>query len=141
MGLIATYLLDTNVVSELAKRAPDRGVESRVRARQTACAIGAPTIEELAFGVARLPASAKRDMLAGWLEGVSAGFVLLPYDANCAMWLGREWARLAALGRPAPRTDGEIAAIAILNDLTLVTRNAADFRSFAGLRVESWFVA
>lgn len=139
--MIATYLLDTNVVSELARRAPHRGVESRVRAHQSGCAIGAPTIEELAFGVARLPASAKRDMLAGWLEGAIAGFIVFPYDANCALWLGRERARLGALGRPAPRTDGEIAAIAILNDVTLVTRNVADFRSFAGLRVESWFVA
>jgi predicted nucleic acid-binding protein len=35
--------------------------------------------------------------------------------------------------------DGQIAAIAAVNDLVLVTRNVRDFSGFAGLDVESWF--
>jgi tRNA(fMet)-specific endonuclease VapC len=135
----AAYLLDTNVVSELARRVPHGGVEARVRVHQEACALAAPTVEELAFGVARFADSARRAMLERWLEGIAAAFLLLPYDDRCAFWLGRERARLAALGAPAPRADGEIAAVAVCNGLTLVTRDTADFARFAGLRLENWF--
>lgn len=133
------FLLDTNVISELAKQTPDPGVENQILSMQTACALAAPTIEELAFGVARLPRSTRRDMLERWLEGVLQQFVLLPYDQQAALWLGRERARLAAAGLPAPRTDGEIAAVAVAHGLTLVTRNQADFTNFSGLKLGNWF--
>ena len=55
------YLLDTNIVSELARHRPDAGGERRVLAGQQACALAAVTGEELAFGVARLPAVQKRE--------------------------------------------------------------------------------
>lgn len=139
MGLNAIYLLDTNILSELAKREPSAAVERRLAAHQFQCAVGAPTIEELAFGVQRLPPSSKRDMLGLWLDQVLNNFVLLPFDHYCALWLGRERARLAATGKPAPRADGGIAAIAAVNELVLVTRNTADFENFSGLRLENWF--
>ena len=139
MGLSAVYLLDTNILSELAKREPSAAVAQRLAAHQFQCAVGAPTIEELTFGIHRLPPSPKRDMLGLWLDQILNSFVLLPYDHYCAMWLGRERARLATAGKPAPRTDGEIAAIAAVNELVLVTRNTADFINFAGLRLENWF--
>ncbi len=139
MGLTATYLLDTNIISELARRQPDAGVELRIQTHERICAIAAPTVEELAYGVARLPASRKRDMLEYWLEEVVSRFILLPYDSRCAIWLGRERARLTALGRPTPRADGEIAATAVANGLILATRNVADFRDFADLKLENWF--
>jgi tRNA(fMet)-specific endonuclease VapC len=139
MGLTAVFLLDTNVVSELAKRVPAPAVEARVKTHERVCAVAAPTVEELAFGIARLPPSRKRHMLGRWLEGVVARFAVLPYDARAALWLGAERARLAAAGRSAPRADGEIAAVAVVNDLVLVTRDSGDFRNFAGLKVEDWF--
>ncbi|NTV94992.1 MAG: type II toxin-antitoxin system VapC family toxin [Thiobacillus sp.] len=135
------FLLDTNVISELAKIQPDLGVETQVLARQADCALAAPTVEELCFGVARLPKSARRDMLERWLEGVLQQFTLLPIDYRAALWLGRERARLASEGSPAPRADGEIAAVAVVNGLTLITRNQKDFANFEGLRVDSWFTA
>ena len=135
----AVYLLDTNILSELAKREPNAAVERRLAAHQFQCAVSAPTIEELTFGVQRLPPSPKREMLGSWLDQILNSFALLPYDHYCAIWLGRERARLAATGKPAPRTDGEIAAIAAVNELVLVTRNTADFANFSGLRLENWF--
>lgn len=140
MGLSAIYLLDTNILSELAKREPCAAVERRLAAHQFQCAVGATTIEELAFGIHRLPPSPKRDMLDVWLDQMLNSLVLLPYDHYCALWLGRERARLATSGKPAPRADGEIAAIAAVNELVLVTRNTADFANFSGLRLENWFV-
>ncbi len=133
------YLLDTNVISELAKPRPDPGVDQRVLKEQTTCALAAPTVEELTYGIARLPPSRKRQMLERWLEGVLDAFTLLPFDAASARWLGLERARLGGVGTPAPRTDGEIAAIATTHRLTLVTRNLSDFTCFQGLRLENWF--
>ena len=114
-------------------------MERRVIARQAACAIAAATVEEQAFGVARMAASAKREMLEVWLAEIMGQFAILPYDEKAAIWLGRERARLAAAGQPAPRTDGEIASVAATNGLILVTRNLADFQGFRDVRAENWF--
>ena len=133
------YLLDTNVVSELAKQSPHSGVAAKVIAHQSSCALAAPTVEELRFGVARLPGGRRREMLELWLDGILQRFALLPYDHRAALWLGRERARLAACGLPAPRADGEVAAVAMANGLTLITRNQVDFANFEGLAMEDWF--
>jgi tRNA(fMet)-specific endonuclease VapC len=71
-------------------------------------------------------------------EVVREAFPILPYDELAAAWHGRERARLEALGRPAPYVDGQIAAIAHVNDLVLVTANAGDFAHFEELKVEDW---
>jgi tRNA(fMet)-specific endonuclease VapC len=47
-------------------------------------------------------------------------------------------ARLAAAGNSAPFVDGQIAAIAKVNRLILVTRNVNDFSMFSGLKVQNW---
>lgn len=140
MGLSITYLLDTNILSEMAKREPCLAVVQRLEQHEFQCAIGAPTIEELSFGIYRLPPSAKRDMLSLWLDEILNDFILLPYDHHCGFWLGRERARQTAIGKTTPHTDGEIAAIAAVNELTLVTRNTVDFQNFGALRMENWFV-
>jgi len=44
------------------------------------------------------------------------------------------------LGKPSAFADGQIAAIAKVNDLILVTRNITDFRYFAGIEIENWFM-
>jgi tRNA(fMet)-specific endonuclease VapC len=62
----------------------------------------------------------------------------LAYDARAAEWHARERVRLEAAGRPMPYADGQIAAIAMVNGLTLVTANVRDFRRVDGLRVEDW---
>ncbi len=132
------YLLDTNVVSELTKPQPDAAVVMTFRQRESECAISAITLEELAFGGALLQSPQRRAWFAEWLAGLSARLPVLPFDATAALWLGRERARLQTLGRPAPRTDGEIAAVAVTQVLTLVTRNRRDFAGFEGLQVQGW---
>ena len=63
---------------------------------------------------------------------------VLDYTNTAAEWHARERARLVARGQTPPILDGQIAAVAAVNDLTLVTFNVRDFNRFEGLRVESW---
>ncbi len=69
---------------------------------------------------------------------MQATFPILPYDEAAATWHGHERARLDALGQPAPYVDGQIAAIARVNGLAVVTTNTKDFARFKGLQVENW---
>ena len=87
----------------------------------------------------RLPESRRREAIERYLEDVVlASFPILDYDRATAEWHARERVRLEAAGKTPPFVDGQIAAIACVNDLVLVTANRADFRGFKGLRVESW---
>lgn len=132
------YLLDTNVVSELTKAMPSEAVIKTLQKHEAACAICAPTLEEFVFGCARLQPGARQAWFRRWLDGLMTRIAVLPYDMKAALWLGQERARLAGLGRPAPRMDGEIAAVAVTNGLTLVTRNGRDFEGFLGLSLNDW---
>ncbi len=63
---------------------------------------------------------------------------ILDYDRAAAEWHASERARLAAKGETPPFVDGQIAAIARVHDLMLVTFNAGDFKRFEGIRVLTW---
>lgn len=110
-----------------------------LRAHEHEAAIPAPVWHELRFGCARLPPSRRRDAIRRYIEDVVLScFPVLEYDRRAADWHAVERARLTAQGRPPPFVDGQIAAIAVVNNLTLVTSNARDFRAFEELRVQSW---
>lgn len=133
------YLLDTNIVSTPASKTPDAAVVQRLEIHGAECAIPAPVWHELTYGCRRLAAGKRRATLEAYLEEVvRQSFPILPYDEVAAAWHGRERARLEALGRPAPYVDAQIAAIAHVNDLVLVTANARDFARFRDLKVENW---
>jgi tRNA(fMet)-specific endonuclease VapC len=63
---------------------------------------------------------------------------VLPYDSQAALWHATERARLEAAGKPVPTVDSQLAAIAVVNGLTLVTRNLRDFARFADLSCVNW---
>ena len=84
---------------------------------------------------------ARKRHLLRYLEQALRPLAVLPYDGKAALWHAEERARLTAQGRTPPYVDGQIAAIAKTNDLTLVTRNTSDFVHFADLRVENWFAS
>lgn len=133
------FLLDTNVTSEPALQAPNARLLRRLKEEAHQCAIAAPIWHELVFGVKRMSRGKRRNELQTYLnEVVQASFPILPYDEAAASWHGEERARLEKLGKPAPFVDGQIAAIAFVNGLQLVTNNAKDFRRFKGLGVVSW---
>jgi predicted nucleic acid-binding protein len=125
-----SYLLDTNVVSELRKR-PDRvdpGVLDWARGQRAAdLYISVVTILEVELGVARVERRDREQgsVLRAWLEsGVLAGFAgrILPVDIEIAR-------RAAHLHVPDPRPerDAYIAATADIHGMTVVTRRLADF--------------
>lgn len=133
------FLLDTSVVSAPVAKVPHPKIVRRLEAHGHECAIAAPVWHELTFGCSRLPRGARRTALEAYLEEVvQASFPILPYDEAAAAWHGRERARLEARGASAPFVDGQIAAIARVNGLVLVTLNTKDFARFEDLEVEDW---
>ena len=134
------YLLDSNVLSEPSRPRPDAGVQSRLQSHRHEVCTAAPILHELHFGLARMPEGARKQQLTRYLNQVLRQLpAILPYDREAALWHAGERARLTSRGRTPPYADGQIAAIAKMNDLTLITRNTDDFAGFANLRVENWF--
>jgi tRNA(fMet)-specific endonuclease VapC len=133
------YLLDTSIMSEPIKSRPNALVLDALAGHDGELATCSVVWHELQFGAERLPASAKRRAIESYLnEAVRTALPILPYDEEAAAWHARERARLERRGLPPAAADGQIAAIAHVNELTLVTGNPRDFRGFAGLRVEDW---
>ena len=133
------FLLDTNVLSETLRPQPDRGVMHGLRRHSREVATAAPVIHEMLFGALRLPPGAKRKAVLHEIEHVLLKTLdVLPYDRRAAEWHARQRARLVNEGRTPPYIDGQIAAVAAVNSLTLVTRNVADFAAFEGLTVKDW---
>ena len=133
------YLLDTNVVSEPLRPKPRHGVIQRLRRHEEEIAISSVVWHELRFGAERLPPSRRREAIVRYLdEVVLVAMPILDYDRAAAEWHAKERARLASRGETPSFADGQIAAIAHVNDLTLVTFNDADFRRFHELRIVSW---
>jgi tRNA(fMet)-specific endonuclease VapC len=133
------YLLDTSIVSSPISKAPDPNIVGRLEEHELECALAAPVWHELTFGCRRLPAGRRRSAIETYLsEVVRTAFPILPYDEAAATWHAEERARLEALGKPTPFVDGQIAAIAHVNGLVLVTVNTKDFSRFKELTVENW---
>ena len=81
----------------------------------------------------------RRVALETYLQDVVlASFPVLAYEESAAHLHGHERARLESLGRPAPYVDGQIAVIAFVNDLALVTANVRHFARFKYVAVETW---
>ncbi len=136
------FLLDTNVLSQVMLPRGDRGVLDRLRRDHVHCAVPSPVVHELTYGCERLTPGARRTRLEDFIrEAVCGALPVLPYDAAAAVWHGRERARLDRLGRTTSAVDGQIAAIAAANDLTLVTMNVRHFEPFLGIAVEDWSAA
>jgi tRNA(fMet)-specific endonuclease VapC len=133
------FLLDTSIVSAPMRQLVNPVIIGRLRDHGPECAIAAPVWHELVYGCRRLPKGKRRIALEAYLRDVvQTSFPILPYDEAAAAWHAEERARLDGLGRPLPFIDGQIAAIARVHGLVLVTTNERDFVRFRGLVVENW---
>jgi tRNA(fMet)-specific endonuclease VapC len=128
------------VLSEPIKSEPNQRVLRALSDYDGELATCSIVWHELRFGASRLRASKKRRAIEAYLEeAVRNALPILPYDEEAASWHASERARLAKRGRPPAAADGQIAAIARVNELVVVTANVKDFRRFDGLEVENWF--
>jgi tRNA(fMet)-specific endonuclease VapC len=135
------YLLDTNVLSEAIKPVPNEGVMRKLKTHQDEIATASPVWHELQFGCWRLPVSRKRSLIEKYLSDViKSNLVILPYDAPAAGWHAEQRSKLTNDGKPPSFVDGQIAAIAFVNKLILVTRNVSDYDGFSELNVENWHI-
>lgn len=136
------FLLDTNVVSEAVRQDPNPNVMKKLERHKDELGIASIVWHEMVFGCDRLPLSEKRTFLEGFLSDLSnSSMPILPYDAEAAAWHGRERARLTRLGLTPAFADGQIASIAKVHDLILVTNNTRNYRHFDKLKLENWHSA
>ena len=134
------FLLDTNIISEPLKPEPNRKIINLLKVHGRSIAIASVTYYEMLFGYLRLVESRKRDAIETFVRReIEEKLPILPYDEEAAYWHALEVARLSKVGRPQPHLDSQIAAIAAVNNLTLVTRNITDFQHFQNLTLENWF--
>lgn len=124
------FLLDTNVICELLRPAPNPRLIDWVNAQAPLdIALSVLSIGEIEYAMARLPAGRRRTSLERWLsEEVPRQFQdrILGIDPSIA----REWGHLAAQaatsGRDLSVIDALLLATAAVHGLTLVTRNESD---------------
>jgi tRNA(fMet)-specific endonuclease VapC len=134
------YLLDTNVLSEPARARPDRGIVEGLRRHGDLLATASVVWHELLFGAERLPGSKRRRAIEAYLAELhaAASLKILPYDEAAARVHAVDRAYMEKRGRPVPFRDSQIAAIAKVYGLTLVTANLRDYEPIPGLEVEDW---
>jgi tRNA(fMet)-specific endonuclease VapC len=133
------YLLDTNVISEPLRPKPDESVLGKLRRHQNEMGIASIVWHELLYGCYRLPKSKRRSAIETYLfEIVGPSIPILPYDERAAHWHALQRARLSSNGKTPPFADGQIAAIAAVDDLILITFNTPDYEHFQGIQVKDW---
>ena len=129
-----TYLVDANVLSEPTKPVPDAKVIDWLRHNEREIAVDPVILGEIRFGIHLLAAGKRRQRLEHWFKDGVSNIVCLPWDAAA----GLRWAKLLAdlrrTGQTIPIKDSLIAATALVQSLTVVTRNQSDFKK-AGVKV------
>ena len=135
-------LLDTNVVSEPLRPAPDTRVVEWIDAQPLETLfLSAITVAELRAGVALLPAGKRRAGLQESLETrvlpLFAGRVL-PFDLGCTQAYAELMAQARASGLAVANADGYIAAIAAANGLAVASRDTGPFLAAGAKVIDPW---
>jgi toxin FitB len=130
-----SYLIDTNVLSELRRKKPNTAVVQWFTRRPArSLYLSVLTLGEIRKGIEGVSEAKQRAVLIDWLEVELPNFFtgrILGVDAAVA----DRWGRMVAKAkRPLPAIDSLLAATALAHDLTLVSRNVKDF-SGTGLTV------
>lgn len=138
-------VLDTNIVSELLKPAPERQVENWLAAQDGGKVFLTTVTEaELLYGVAILPEGKRQAALAEAVRGVlDEDFRdrILPFDSPAARAYAAISADRRAAGRPISQLDCQIAAIARARSAAVATRNAKDFEGCGIVVIDPWSAA
>ena len=135
-------VLDTNVISALMRKEPERPVVSWLDAQPTASIwITAITVMEIRFGLQTMPKGRRQDaflrlfdlLLKNMIEGRIASF-----DAEAGIHAAELMAQRKRVGRPAEVRDTMIAGIALANRATLATRNKQHFKDLPLSVINPW---
>jgi predicted nucleic acid-binding protein len=125
------FLLDTNVVSELILPKPNAHVVGWMSAQQAnTLFLSTMTIGELMRGASRLGDTQRGIRLRRWIyQGIATQFEnrILDFDQRSALRWGDMMGTGDRKGSSLPSADAQIASVAIVNRLTVVTRNVKDF--------------
>jgi toxin FitB len=137
---VTDWLLDTNVVSEVRRPRPEPKVLAFLRSQPLrSLFVSTVTFAEIRFGIERQPDAGRRAALALWLAGtVRPAFDGRVFPASEEVLL--RWRLLMQEGRHSGHTYSQpdllIAATALQHDLTVVSRDVAEYRR-AGVPVLS----
>jgi tRNA(fMet)-specific endonuclease VapC len=133
------YLFDTDTVSNLLRPAPSPVLLRRLATTPVEDqAVSSITLGELYFGARRLASGG--DALLSRIDALLSDTTIVSFDAAAAVHYGSLRADLQSAGTPIGDADTRIAAVALANDLTIVTGNVRHFERVAGLPVENWLV-
>lgn len=134
-------LLDTNVVSEAMKPAPDEAVRAWLdeQAAETLF-LSSVTIAELMFGIGALPEGKRKERLTEALDGVMELFAdrVLPFDVDAARRYADIAVKARAAGKGFPTPDGYIAAIAATKGFAVATRDNSAFDAANVTVIDPW---
>lgn len=137
------YMLDTNIVSEAMRTEPNEEVIKQLSKYENLCAICSTTWNELLYGIQILPDGKKKELLyADLIDDVQRSYNVLTYDKAAATIHADIRSRLKEKGKIVEFSDTQIAAIAISNNMILVTRNTKHFKQIqevSPLLMENWF--
>lgn len=137
------YLMDSNIVSELFRYEANFNVLKKMVEHSSDMAISVITLDELLYGVALLNDGHKKRALTDFLqEDVRENFPIKLFTENAAEIHSKIHATMIKNGHPLPFGDTLIAAIALAEDMILVTRNTKHFEEIAKyfpLKLENWF--
>ena len=124
------YLLDTNVVSEVIRAAPNPGV-STFFTDQDELWLSSVVVHELEYGLQRLAEHQRRASLSVKLSRLIAQYEdrILPLDRRSAEWAATFRVHSERSGYTISLPDAFIAGVAKTNDLVVATRNVSDFQS------------
>jgi toxin FitB len=136
------YLLDTCVISELVSKQPNQKVIEWLDAQiPETLYLDVITIGEIAKGISKLLLSQRKEELDVWLNQTLPNRFperILGVDNETMLLWGELVGNLEKQGRPLPIMDSLIAAIALHNDLSLVTRNEKDFTGTGIIIINPW---
>ena len=135
-------ILDTNVISELARQAPDPGVLAWLDSLDISdVATTAVTAAELRYGVVRLPEGHRKRELTVVIRGILAEDFhgrVLPFDERASVRYADIATGRERIGRPIGVADAQIAAICRDVGANLATRNTADFEETGIELIDPW---
>lgn len=135
-------VLDTNVISELARHAPEPDVLTWLDSLEASeVATTAVTAAELRYGVARLPDGHRKRELAAVIRGILTEDFhgrVLPFDERASVRYADIVTGREPAGRPIGVADAQIAAICRDVSATLATRNVSDFEETGIELVNPW---